>query len=236
MTEETEVQQEEQFLEEVLQPKDDLRLEPGELARYDPLKRYLLEISRFAPLTREEEHRLAVLFRETGDREAGYRLVTANLKLVFKIAMLYNKVYSNLMDLIQEGNIGLIQAVKRFDPFRGTRLPTYAAWWIKAYIIKFLLDNSRMVKIGTTNTRRKILMNLNRQKRELEAKGITPTPQLLAENLGVDESEILEVEQGMSSPDISLDAPVDGDGKISYLDTLSVLEQNVDEKISQGEF
>jgi len=83
-----------------------------------------------------------VLFHQTGDREAGYRLVTANLKLVFKIAMLYNKVYSNLMDLIQEGNIGLIQAVKRFDPFRGTRLPTYAAWWIKAYIIKFILDNS----------------------------------------------------------------------------------------------
>jgi len=148
MTEETEVQQEEQFLEEVLQPKDDLRLEPGELARYDPLKRYLLEISRFAPLTREEEHRLAVLYHETGDREAAYRLVTSNLKLVVKMAMIYNKVYNNLMDLIQEGNIGLIQAVKRFDPFRGTRLPTYAAWWIKAYIVKFLLDNSRMVKSG----------------------------------------------------------------------------------------
>ena len=94
--------------------------------------------------------------------------------------MIYQKVYRNILDLIQEGNIGLIQAVKRFDPFRGTRLPTYAAWWIKAYIIKFLLDNSRMVKIGTTNTRRKILMNLNRKKMELESKGITPTPQLLA--------------------------------------------------------
>src|SRR5438876_6351435 len=185
MAEETEVQQEEQFLEEVLQPKDDLRLDSTELVRYDPLKRYLLEISRFAPLTREEEHRLAVLFRETGDREAGYRLVTANLKLVFKIAMLYNKVYSNLMDLIQEGNIGLIQAVKRFDPFRGTRLPTYAAWWIKAYIVKFLLDNSRLVKIGKTNARRKILMNLRREKRHFEAKELRPTAQLLAPPVGV---------------------------------------------------
>src|SRR5881409_745464 len=236
MAEEKEVEQEEQLLEELLAPKDEPLVEPTELVRYDPLKRYLLEISRFAPLTREEEHQLAVLYRNTGDREAGARLVTANLKLVVKIAMIYNKVYSNIMDLIQEGNIGLIQAVKRFDPFRGTRLPTYATWWIKAYVIKFLLDNSRMVKIGTTNTRRKILMNLNRQKRELEAKGITPTHQLLAENLGVEESEILEVEQGMSSPDISLDAPADEDGKISYLDKLSVLEQNVDDKISQNEF
>src|SRR5206468_1649196 len=113
---------------------------------------------------------------------------------------------------------------------------TYAAWWIKAYIIKFLLDNSRMVKIGTTNARRKILMNLNRQKHELEAKGITPTPQLLAENLGVDEKDIREVEQGMTGPDISLDAPVDGDGEIRYLDTLSAVEQSVDDKISRGEF
>jgi RNA polymerase sigma-32 factor len=236
MGEETGVEQEEQLLEEILAPKDDVRIDSSELVRYDPFKRYLLEISRFAPLTREEEHRLAVLYLEKGDREAGARLVSANLKLVVKIAMIYNKVYSNLMDLIQEGNIGLIQAVKRFDPFRGTRLPTYAAWWIKAYIIKFLLDNSRMVKIGTTNTRRKILINLNRQKRELEAKGITPTLQLLAENLGVEESEILEVEQGMSSPDISLDAPTDEDGRIGYLDKLSALEQSVDEKISQGEF
>src|SRR6266498_2105601 len=168
MSEETEVDQEEQLLEEILAPKDEDRIDSSELVRYDPFKRYLFEISRFAPLTREEEHRLAVLYHDTGDREAAYRLVTSNLKLVVKMAMIYNKVYNNLMDLIQEGNIGLIQAVKRFDPFRGTRLPTYASWWIKAYIVKFLLDNSRMVKIGTTNARRKILMNLNKEKRALE--------------------------------------------------------------------
>jgi RNA polymerase sigma-32 factor len=130
-------------------------------------------------LKRDEEHTLAVHYHETGDRETAYRLVTSNLKLVVKIAMIYQKVYRNLLDLIQEGNLGLIQAVKRYDPFRGTRLPTYAAWWIKAYILKFLLDNTRMVKIGTTNARRKILMNLNREKRELEAKGIVPTSKLL---------------------------------------------------------
>lgn len=236
IVEKEQVEQEEAFLEEILTPKDEIELEATELSRYDPFKRYLLEISRFAPLTREEEHRLAVLYQQTGDRDAAYRLVTSNLKFVVKIAMIYNKVYHNLMDLVQEGNIGLIQAVKRFDPFRGTRLPTYAAWWIKAYIIKFLLDNSRMVKIGTTNARRKILMNLNREKRELEAKGITPTAQLLAQNLGVDEAELVEVEKGMSGSDISLDAPIDADGERRYLDTLNAMEQSIDEKIAQGEF
>jgi RNA polymerase sigma-32 factor len=207
------------------------------LAPYDPLRRYLLEISRFLPLSREEEHRLAVQYRENGDRDAAYRLVTSNLKLVVKIAMIYHKVYRNLLDLIQEGNVGLIQAVKKFDPYRGTRLPTYAAWWIKAYILKFLLDNARMVRVGTTNARRKILMHLKDEKRELEARGITPTPKLLAESLGVEEAEIREVEQAMTGPDISLDAPISGeDGDKHYVDTLRLMEQSVDEKIAHGEF
>jgi len=220
---------------------DDALLEHGpdtaELARYDPLRRYFLEISRFPTLTRGEEQSLAKTYRETGDREAAYRLVTSNLKLVVKVALIYHKVYRNLLDLIQEGNLGLLQAVRRFDPSQGTRLATYAVWWIKAYILKFLLDNTRMVKIGTTNTRRKILMNLNREKRDLEAKGIVPTVRLLARNLGVDESEIIEVEQALAGPDISLDAPVTGtDGDLRYQDTLELMEQGVDEKIAQGEF
>lgn len=219
--------------EEIEIPKSDTT----EIARYDPLRRYLAEISRFTPLSREEEHELAVFYQRTGDRETAYRLVTSNLKLVVKIAMIYHKVYRNLLDLIQEGNLGLIQAVKKFDPLRGTRLPTYAAWWIKAYILKFLLDNSRMVKIGTTNARRKILMNLNKEKRELEAKGIVPTTKLLAENLGVDEEELKDVEQGMAGPDVSLDAPLGSeDSDTRYIDTLRLMEESVDEKIAQGEF
>lgn len=216
---------------------EDIQAESDKLAPYDPLRRYLYEISKYNPLTREEEHDLAVLYRKTGDREAAYRLITSNLKLVVKIAMIYRKLYRNLLDLIQEGNVGLLQALKRFDPFRGTRLPTYAAWWIKAYILKFLLDNTRLVKIGTTNERRRILMNLNREKRELEAKGITPTAQLLAESLGVDENEILNVEQGMAGSDVSLDAPIGGDGNsVRYVDTLHLMEESVDDKIAQGEF
>jgi RNA polymerase sigma-32 factor len=219
------------------QDKEPLPVSSTDIARYDPLRRYMAEISRFTPLSRDEEHRLALEYHETGDREVAYRLVTSNLKLVVKIAMIYHKVYRNLLDLIQEGNLGLLQAVKRFDPNRGTRLPTYAAWWIKAYILKFLLDNSRMVKIGTTNARRKILMNLNREKRELEAKGIVPTSKLLAENLGVDEQELREVEQGMSGADVSLDAPLGSeDSDTHYIDTLRQLEQSVDEKLAHGEF
>ena len=208
-----------------------------EIVRYDPLRRYLSEIGRFDLLSRDEEHQLALHYHKTGDRETAYRLVTSNLKLVVKIAMIYHKVYRNLLDLIQEGNLGLIQAVKRFDPYRGTRLPTYAAWWIKAYILKFLLDNTRMVKIGTTNVRRKILMNLNKEKRELEAKGIIPTSKLLAQNLGVDEKELRDVEQGMAGVDVSLDAPVGKeDGDTHYIDTLRLMEQSIDEKIAHGEF
>ncbi len=221
----------------LLELKDDALADATKLAPYDPLRRYLYEISKFSPLSREEEHELAVLYHRTGDREAAYRLITSNLKLVVKIAMIYRKVYRNLMDLIQEGNIGLLQALKRFDPLRGTRLPTYAAWWIKAYIIKFLLDNARLVKIGTTNERRKILMNLNREKRELEAKGITPTTQLLAQNLGVEEAEVLQVEQGMTGPDVSLDAPIGGDGNgLRIVDSLHAMEESVDDKIAHGEF
>jgi RNA polymerase sigma-32 factor len=222
----------------LLELKDEgLQADSNKLARYDPLKRYLYEIGRFSPLSREEEHELAVRYQKTGDRQAAYRLITSNLKLVVKLAMIYKKVYRNLLDLIQEGNIGLLQALRRFDPSRGTRLPTYAAWWIKAYILKFLLDNARLVKVGTTNERRKILMNLNREKRDLEAKGITPTTQLLARNLGVDETEILDVEQGMTGPEVSLDAPMGGDDhNLHYIDSLHTMEENVDDKIAHGEF
>jgi RNA polymerase sigma-32 factor len=229
--------EQEEYVETYSEEEEAPRTESVEISRYDPLRAYLAEIGKFSPLSRDEEHRLAEYYHKTGDRETAYRLVTSNLKLVVKIAMIYHKVYRNILDLIQEGNLGLIQAVRRFDPERGTRLPTYAAWWIKAYILKFLLDNTRMVKIGTTNARRKILMNLNKEKRELEAKGIAPTSKLLAENLGVDEKELREVEQGMTGADISLDAPVGNtDGDTHYIDTLRLMEQSVDEKIAQGEF
>ena len=206
-----------------------------ELVRYDPVRHYLLEISKYQPLTAGEEQRLARLYRDSQDREAARRLVTSNLKLVVKIAFLYNKVYANLMDLIQEGNLGLLQAVRKFDPDRGTRLPTYASWWIKAYIIKFILDNFRIVRVGTTNDRRKLLMNLRKEKRKLEAQGIAPTPRLIARNLNVSEGDVIDVENSIRAHDLSLDATTSGDSDLYYLETLASTEDLIDEKLAAGE-
>ena len=205
------------------------------LVRYDPVRHYLLEISKYQPLTRGEEQHLARLYRDRQDREAARRLVTSNLKLVVKIAFLYNKVYANLMDLIQEGNLGLLQAVRKFDPDRGTRLPTYASWWIKAYIIKFILDNFRIVRVGTTNDRRKLLMNLRKEKQRLEAQGIAPTPKLIAHNLNVSVGDVIDVENSIRAHDLSLDATTSSDSDLYYLETLASTEDLIDEKLAAGE-
>lgn len=217
--------------EEELPPEEQTKL-----VRLDPLRKYLLEISQFEPLSAEEERELAVRYLEEGDQAAGYRLVTSNLKLVVKIAMLYRRVYINVMDLIQEGNIGLIEAVKRFDPDKGARLPTYAAWWIKAYIIKFILDNFRIVRVGTTNERRKLLFNLRKEKEKLRLQGIDPTPQLIAKRLNVSPEEVQAVEHTIESSDLSLDdrAGTDDDS-IRYLDTLVATGELIDEQIARGE-
>lgn len=240
-------QEEREFFEQYLVPKDEEpppELEPAapqidgenlELVRYDPLRHYLLEISKYEPLTQEEEQRLARLYRATQDLNAARRLVTSNLKLVVRIAFLYNKVYSNLMDLIQEGNIGLLQAIKKFDPDRGARLPTYASWWIKAYIIKFILDNFRIVKVGTTNDRRKVLMNLRKERQRLEAQGITASPKMIADALNVSEEDVIAVEQSIQAHDISLDDTVSNDSNLYYMETLASTEQLIDERLAAGE-
>ncbi len=205
------------------------------LSRLTPLQRYLLEIREFKPLTAEEEFELAVRYREQGDHEAAYRLVTANLSLVVKIARIYSRVYHNVIDLIQEGNIGLIEAVKRFDPYKGNRLPTYASWWIKAYIIKFVLDNFRIVRVGTTNERRRLLFNLRQEKEKLRLQGIEPTAQLLARRLNVSEEDVRAVEANIESGDLRLDAYVGDDEKLQYVDTLQATDEQVDERLARGE-
>ena len=241
-----EVIEDESSLFAQLVPKDedglveeaDDSLDPADrmqLIRYDPLRHYLLEISKYEPLSQDEERRLARLLRDQQDRDAARRLVTSNLKLVVKVAFLYNKVYSNLMDLIQEGNVGLLQAVKKFDPDRGTRLSTYATWWIKAYIIKFILDNFRIVRVGTTNDRRKVLMNLRKEKRKLEAQGITASPQLIAQALDVSEEDVVAVENSIQAYDLSLDQKVTDDSEFSYLDRLTSTEELIDERLAAGE-
>ena len=176
------------------------------------LHRYLQEISQYELLSREETEELAARFQETGDPEAAYRLVSSNLRLVVKVAMDFQKYWmQNFMDLIQEGNVGLVQATKKFDPYRGVKFSYYAAYWIRAYILKFIMDNWRLVKIGTTQAQRKLFFSLNMEKKLLEAQGFKPDVKLLAERLKVKESEVIEMGQRMDNWDVSLEAPVRSD-------------------------
>lgn len=178
------------------------------------LHRYLQEISQYELLSREETEALATRFQETGDPDAAYRLVSANLRLVVKVAMDFQKYWmQNFMDLIQEGNVGLVQATKKFDPYRGVKFSYYAAYWIRAYILKFIMDNWRLVKIGTTQAQRKLFFSLNKEKKLLEAQGFKPEVKLLAERLNVKESEVIEMGQRMDNWDVSLEAPVRSDSE-----------------------
>ncbi|MBZ5640407.1 MAG: sigma-70 family RNA polymerase sigma factor [Acidobacteriia bacterium] len=205
------------------------------LAATDPLRRYIAEVRRYAPLDREEEQRLARLYRETGDRDALFRLVTSNLMLVVRIALSFRRAVQSVLDLVQEGNVGLMQALERFDPDLGVRLPTYAAWWIRAYIVKFLLDNVRQVRVGTTNARRKLLHNLAQERRRLEAEGFEVGPKLLAERFGVSEGDVRDVEQALASRDVRLDEPVGEDGERTRADALAAGGPTVEEQVARRE-
>ncbi len=184
--------------------------EAGGLVRYDPLRAYMAEVQRHPVLSADEEHALAVRFRESGDVDAAYKLVASNLRLVVKIAHEYRRTAFQLLDLVQEGNMGLMQAVKKYDPWRGVKLSSYAAWWIRAYIIRFVMENWRMVKLGTTQAQRKLFFNLAKEREKLLARGIEPTPRLLARNLQVEEKDVEEMSARMASEDLSLDAPLHG--------------------------
>jgi RNA polymerase sigma-32 factor len=205
----------------------------GGLVRYDPLRAYMAEVARHPLLARDEEHALALRYRETGDVDAAYRLVAANLRLVVKIAHEYRRSAFSLLDLVQEGNIGLMQAVKKYDPFKGVKLSSYAAWWIRAYIIRFIMDNWRMVKLGTTQAQRKLFFNLAKEREKLLARGIDPTPQLLAKNLQVEAKEVEEMSARMGSDDLSLDAPIGSAGDEG--DRPSRLERFADREPMQDE-
>jgi len=200
----------------------------GALVPLDNLQKYLAEIRRIPVLTREEEHVLAVRWKEKGERQAAWALVTANLRLVVMIARDYQRAVHNLLDLVQEGNVGLLEAVKQFDPYRCVRFPSYAVWWIRAYIIRYIMNNWRMVKVGTTQAQRKLFFNLQKERERLEREGFAPEPKLIAEHLGVKESEVVEMEQRMSSRDLSVNAPVDDEGDATFLDFLAGPQQTAE--------
>lgn len=208
------------------------------------LKQYIKEISRYELLSREQEMALAKALKETGDIDVAKQLVVANLRLVVKIALEYKYAFNNVMDLIQEGNVGLMKAVSLFDPDKGAKLSYYASWWIKSYILKFILDNFRLVKIGTTNEQKKLFYNLMREKDKLISQGINPDHETLANNLNVSQKAValMDMRLGENSSEVSLDKPTDdGLGRIgdfltsgddfvediSYQQSLELLEENL---------
>ena len=205
------------------------------LAAQDPLRAYMAEVSMYPLLTPEQEKALAVAFRDQGDDTAAYRLVTSNLRLVAKIAFKYRRFYKNVLDLIQEGNIGLMKAVQKFDPYRGVRLSTYARYWIQAYIMYFLLANHRMVKVGTTQAKRKLFYNLTKETKRLRDLGFDPTPQRIAESLDVDVKDVIEMKQRLASPDASLDAPVGGEDTRSLGETFASTDELPDQEVEDAE-
>ncbi len=196
------------------------REEPRGLERADPLRAYMAEVQRHPLLSREDEAALARQYRGTGDLVAAARLVSANLRLVVKLAHEYHRNPIALLDLIQEGNIGLMQAVKKFDPERGVKLSTYAAWWIRAYLLRYIMDNWKMVKIGTTEAQRKLFFKLRQEQQRFASQGIEPSPKLLAERLHVTERDVEEMDQRLGQDEVSIDAPVGDDGKTTRAERL----------------
>ncbi len=187
----------------------------------DLLYRYIRDIQKYPLLTPEEERELTTRFIETQDPNIAYTLVASNLRLVIKIAMEYRTFTSQVLDLIQEGNIGLVKAVQHFDPIKGVRLSHYAQYWIRSYIIYYLLNNHRMVKLGTTQAQRKIFFNLRKERQRLLNMGFDPTARLIATNLSVPEATVTEMMQRMDAPDLYLDAPKSGEGTSSHLSTMA---------------
>lgn len=204
-------------------------------AGLDPLKQYIRDISRYKVLSLDEEKELVEELQKTGDIEVARKLVLANLRLVVKIAMEYRNAYKNVLDLIQEGNMGLMKAVSKYNPEKGAKLSYYASWWIRSYILKFILDNFRLIKIGTTAEQKKLFYNLMREKERLLAQGIAPEASVISENLGVSEKVVEEMDLRLSSSgaEMSLDQTVGDEGSTTSLsDLLAIDEDGVDEKLS----
>jgi len=215
----------------------DLALSSSSLSRRDPLGAYMRDVQRYPLLSKQEEHELAVRFLEEDDLEAAKRLVTSNLRLVVKIAYDYRQAYKNILDLVQEGNIGLMQAVKKYDPYKGVKLSSYAAWWIRAYILRYILNNHRLVKVGTTQAQRKLFFNLQKEKARLSAMGIEPTAEIIAERLNVPERDVVSMDMRLAAGDASLDAPVGtAEGRsVARVELLPSEDVRVDDTLADAE-
>ena len=197
---------------------------------------YINEINRFALLTAEEEISLAVRLKKYNDLEAAEKLIVSNLRFVVKIAHEYRNYGFKLSDLIQEGNIGLIHAVKKFDPEKGYRLISYAVWWIRAYIQNYLIKSWSIVKIGTTQAQRKLFFKLSQAKKQLESLSKTkPEFAEIALSLGVKGSEVAEMDVRMGSRDVSLNELIGDDGENSHMDFLAFEGENQEVSLIKNE-
>jgi RNA polymerase sigma-32 factor len=216
---------------------DALAASSSALSRRDPLGVYMRDVQRYPLLSKEEEHDLAVRYFEEDDLEAAKLLVTSNLRLVVKIAYDYRQAYKNILDLVQEGNIGLMQAVKKYDPYKGVKLSSYAAWWIRAYILRYILNNHRLVKVGTTQAQRKLFFNLQKEKARLSAMGIEPTAEMIAERLNVPERDVVSMDMRLAAGDASLDAPVGtSEGRsVARVELLPSDDVRVDDTLAEAE-
>jgi RNA polymerase sigma-32 factor len=204
------------------------------LVQSSPLGRYLAEIRKYSLLTIEEERALATKAYEEDDLAARNALVTANLRLVVKIAMEYRRSYVQILDLIQEGNAGLVQAVNRFNPYRNVKLSTYSAWWIRAYILKFLMDNKSLVRMGTTDAQRKLFFRLRSEAERIYALTQRYDTKAIAGSIGVKESDVIEMQERLKS-DVSLDAPTDHEGDGRVVDRFSTDLMQADEQLERAQ-
>jgi len=200
------------------------------------LFRYMQDVNSYRLLSAEETEELVVRYQEKGDLQAGNDLITANLRLVVKVAGDFQKdLTNNFLDLVQEGNIGLIKAINKFEPSRNIKFSYYATFWIRAYILKFIMDNWRLVKLGTTQAQRKLFYRLNKEKKLLESQGIKPENSLLAKRLEVREKDIVEMEQRFNGPDISIESPVGPDTTMEHKDLLAQNGPSVEEIAAKRE-
>lgn len=199
------------------------------------LQHYLAEVRRYPFLTKEEELQLFREYHEHGSRDAAVKLILANLRVAVSIASEYLHTGADHMDLIQEGNVGLMQAIKKFDPTKNVRFYAYAAWWVRAYILRYLLNTYRLVKVGTTQDQRKLFYNLRKEKAKLERQGIVPDAKLLADRLHVRERDVVEMDQRLGSWELSLDQPLKQDSEGTLLDLLPAQEPAADEQLAATE-
>ena len=200
----------------------------------DPVRRFVEETRRNVRRDEHEERELGRAARNQGDLDAARRLVVHNLRLVVAIAYQYRQAWLNVLDLFQEGSVGLMEAVRRWDPEVGTRFSTYAAYWIRAYVLRFLMTNARLIHVGNTRAGRKLFFRLERERQKLLAAGFDPTPKLLAAKLDVDEADVVEVSGHLASREISLEPRPDDEG-VSLSERLSRQEPSPEDLAARSE-